>query len=329
MALRKGEAELVLQDLGAAGPQGIRRAVERARELWRVGRVDEARWRLRNVVVPRELFPAAVEREAFWAAWSAFFGDPATVVPYADIDPAFRDVLARVERCRRRDLPGARGRGVEGAGPRPTGDVKGAAGAQGGRARRPGRRTWNTPVPANPQRSCSLPHDGYLLALYTARQADAEAITAFASVRRFASFRASRQRAPVMAADPRALAPYPPPNRRSTLHEQHAQSSAGVSRPRPTSPLRLRAQDEREATRRSSQRSSRGCGRRSALRSRSVPGRSPASITSTLPARGMRSSFGAERASTRPDSWPTHVVPPSRVARMVPSSPTTPPCWSR
>ena len=43
--------------------------------------------------------------------------------------------------------------------------------------------TWNRLSHANPQRFLFIAHDGYLLALYTARQADAEALSAFASVR--------------------------------------------------------------------------------------------------------------------------------------------------
>ena len=181
--LRKGEAELVLQDLGAAGPQGIRREVERARELWRVGRVDEARWRLRNVPVPRELFPTAVEREAFWAAWSAFLGDPAMVVPYAEIDPAFRDVLARVDALPPPDLPALADAGLKALGHDQRRDVKSRQALKVSGRDALDVETWNRLSHANPQRFLFIADDGYLLALYTARQADAEALRAFASVR--------------------------------------------------------------------------------------------------------------------------------------------------
>lgn len=181
--LRKGEAELVLQDLGAAGPQGIRREVERARELWRADRVEEARWRLRNVVVPRELFPTAVGREAFWTAWSAFFADPATVVPYADIDLAFSDVLARVDALPPPDLPALSDAGLTALGHDQRRDVKSRQALKVGGRDAVDVETWDRLSHASPRRFLFIAHDGYLLALYTARQADAEVLKAFASLR--------------------------------------------------------------------------------------------------------------------------------------------------
>jgi len=181
--LRKGEAELVLQDLGAAGPSGIRREVERARDLWRVGHVEEARWRLRNVSVPRELFPTAVEREAFWSAWSAFLGDRTTVVPYALVDPVFSDVLARVEALPPPDLPALADAGLKALGHDQRRDVKSRQALKVGGRDALDVETWNRLSHANPQRFLFIAHDGYLLTLYTARQADAEALTAFVSVR--------------------------------------------------------------------------------------------------------------------------------------------------
>lgn len=181
--LRKGEAELVLQDLGTAGPQGIRREVERARELWRAGRVEEARWRLRNVVVPRERFPTAGGREAFWAAWSAFFADPATVVPYADIDLAFSDVLARVDALPRPNLAELSDAGLTALGHDQRRDVKSRNALKVGGRDAVDVETWNRLSHASPQRFLFIAHDGYLLALYTPRQADAGTLEAFASVR--------------------------------------------------------------------------------------------------------------------------------------------------
>lgn len=181
--LRKGDAELVLQDLGAAGPEGIRREVERARELWREGRVDEARWRLRNVRAPRELFAAAVDREAFWAAWAAFLDDKARVVPYPEIDPAFSDVLARVDALPPPDLPALSDGGLRMLGHDQRRDVKSRQTLKVGGRDALDVETWNRLSHANPQRFLFIAHDGYLLALYTARQSDATALEAFASVR--------------------------------------------------------------------------------------------------------------------------------------------------
>ena len=181
--LRNREAALVLQDLGAAGPPGIRREVERARELWRRGGVDEARWRLRNVPVPRELFPTAAERETFWAAWSAFFGDPARVVPYAEIDSTFSDVLARVDALPPPDLPALADAGLKALGHDQRRDVKSRQALKVGGRDALDVETWNRLSHANPQRFLFIAHDGYLLALYTAGQADAEMLSAFASVR--------------------------------------------------------------------------------------------------------------------------------------------------
>ena len=181
--LRKGEAELVLQDLGAAGPDGIRREVARARELWRAGHVEEARWRLRNVTVPRELFPTAVDREAFWATWSGFFGDPAKTAPYAAIEPTFSDALARVDALPAPDLPALADAGLKALGHDQRRDVKSRQSLMVGGRDALDVDTWNRLSHAHPQRFLFIAHDGYLLALYTARQADAEALSAFASVR--------------------------------------------------------------------------------------------------------------------------------------------------
>ena len=181
--LRHRESELVLQDLGAVGPHGIRREVEHARELWQAGRVDEARWRLRNVPVARELFPSAAEREAFWAAWSAFLGDPAKAVPYSDIDSAFSDILARIDALPPPDRPALADAGLKALGHDQRRDVKSRQVLTVGGREALEVETWNRLSHASPQRFVFIAHDGYLLALYTARQADAEALSAFASVR--------------------------------------------------------------------------------------------------------------------------------------------------
>ena len=75
--LRRGEILLVLEDLGPVGREGIRREVERARDLCRRGREGEARTLMGQVPVPAEHFPSLDERQAFWRSWHEVSGAPA------------------------------------------------------------------------------------------------------------------------------------------------------------------------------------------------------------------------------------------------------------
>lgn len=70
------ELELVLSDLGAVRPEGLRKEVMRARDLWRDGRESEARSRLREVPLRKELFATRDDYERFLAAWQAVEGVP-------------------------------------------------------------------------------------------------------------------------------------------------------------------------------------------------------------------------------------------------------------
>ena len=91
--LRKADMELRLETIGAVGPVGIRREVESARRLWREGRGQDARWRLRTVRVPDAMFASTEQREAFWAAWSEVSNEGAD---YRTAESGFEHVLSSV-----------------------------------------------------------------------------------------------------------------------------------------------------------------------------------------------------------------------------------------
>ena len=102
--LRKGEAEVTIEDLGPRSPLGIGCEITRARELWREGRAKDALWCMRRIPVPDDLFTSTSQREIFWARWSDVSGasedaDPATV------DRAFERLLTEVEALKPKDFP--------------------------------------------------------------------------------------------------------------------------------------------------------------------------------------------------------------------------------
>jgi hypothetical protein len=69
----------VLEDLGPANREGVRRAIEAARELWRRSRAEEGRTLLGMVPVAPELFATPEQRRAFWDAWSEARNSPADI----------------------------------------------------------------------------------------------------------------------------------------------------------------------------------------------------------------------------------------------------------
>jgi len=91
--VRKADMELRIETIGAVGPLGIRREVERARRLWQGGRDKDARWRLRTVRVPDALFASNAQREAFWDAWSEVSNEDAG---YDAMGAGFEHVLENV-----------------------------------------------------------------------------------------------------------------------------------------------------------------------------------------------------------------------------------------
>jgi len=101
--MRRGEVVLALGDLGPAGPEGIQREVERAQALWRGDQERDARWVLRRVPVPDELFGTQVQRTAFWADWSQVSQAPEGADPYT-IDEAFERIRENVASLAQPDL---------------------------------------------------------------------------------------------------------------------------------------------------------------------------------------------------------------------------------
>ena len=186
--LRSGDAELVLRDLGPAGPEGIRREVERAEELWRTGRVDEAQWRLANVPVPPSLFATTAAREAFWSAWSKLSTTAAKERPYAHMRPAFAEIAAHVAVMPSRTLPELAEDGMAMLDHGPRREVKSRQPATVGGREALDIVTWNRLTHAYVQRMVFVLDDGYLFALYTPREADAESVRALESVRASLTF---------------------------------------------------------------------------------------------------------------------------------------------
>ena len=103
LVLRHEASQIVMADLGPAGPSGIRREVEQAREMWRAGRSRDARWRMRSVWVPPHLFATESQRRAFWDAWAGVSGAPEDAA-FALVEERFDTILAAVAQMRPRDL---------------------------------------------------------------------------------------------------------------------------------------------------------------------------------------------------------------------------------
>lgn len=100
-----GAVTLTLGDLGPAGPEGIEREVERAHVLWKSGHDRDARWVLRRVPVPDDLFATQVERTAFWADWSEVLQAPDDT-DLDRVDEAFERIQEDIASLARPD-PGA------------------------------------------------------------------------------------------------------------------------------------------------------------------------------------------------------------------------------
>lgn len=103
LVLRYEASQIVMADLGPAGPSAIRREVEHAREMWRAGRSRDARWRMRSVWVPPHLFETESQRQAFWDAWAHVSG-ASEDAPFAAVEASFDAILDVLVAMRPRDL---------------------------------------------------------------------------------------------------------------------------------------------------------------------------------------------------------------------------------
>jgi hypothetical protein len=101
--IRNGDEQVAIADLGPAGPAGIRRQVERARDLWRAGRDRDARWRMSRTPVPDDLFETAEQRKTFWLAWSDVSNAPEGTSA-ASIERPFETLLQVIETMPDRSL---------------------------------------------------------------------------------------------------------------------------------------------------------------------------------------------------------------------------------
>jgi hypothetical protein len=166
--LRKADMDLRLETIGPVGPVGIRREVERARQLWSEGRDQDSRWRLRTVRVPDALFATPAQREAFWAAWHEVSDENAShgaiaagfdhiLASVAEMKPMDHDALAdawlaQVDPHRRREVASRRALTVDG---RPAIVLD----------------TWYRVDHTQPRRIALVFDDGYALALQTGQGA--------------------------------------------------------------------------------------------------------------------------------------------------------------
>jgi hypothetical protein len=92
--LRRGDLQLVLEDLGPLDRRGIEREIERVRALWRRGEDREARSAMAMIPVAPELFATPEQARAFWETWSDLAH--AEGLAAADAEPRFDRLLDAV-----------------------------------------------------------------------------------------------------------------------------------------------------------------------------------------------------------------------------------------
>jgi hypothetical protein len=74
-------SEVLLVDLGAATPKGMREELSVARELWRTGDIDAAKLHVRGVPVGSPLVPSLGAPSAYASAWSRLLHPPGNMTP--------------------------------------------------------------------------------------------------------------------------------------------------------------------------------------------------------------------------------------------------------
>jgi len=175
---RKGETQLVLEDLGPGTHHGVVRAIEAARSVWLAGRRADAFSMIRDLRGPPFWYTTSHARSEFWRPWWAMksgFGEPDS----ASIGAAFDSLVARTEGLAP-DSPDAMTRyAIETA-------LQGRRYEVAPKATHPRTRsawmqveTWDPATHLDRRRFAVFDDDGYLLALYTDRDPIGEAGPAF------------------------------------------------------------------------------------------------------------------------------------------------------
>ena len=166
--LRRGEVELVVQDLGPVGRDGIRRELERVRALWLAGKSGEARTAMRMIPVSQDHFKTPLHRTEFWEAWSEVSRAPDRLDTVA-VELRFRRVFEAVDSLRSLTVDALIADGLKQMGEDRRRSIAGKV-----RSNLNGREvwvveTWNRLSHVNRERFAFVFDDGYLLVLRTGR----------------------------------------------------------------------------------------------------------------------------------------------------------------
>lgn len=94
----RGLLQMSIADLGPVDGAGYARAIEDARDLWRAGRLEDARETLGRLRL-RAAFPSEEDWRAFRVRWDVV-AQEGDVTPPGELDEAYRSILETV-----RDLP--------------------------------------------------------------------------------------------------------------------------------------------------------------------------------------------------------------------------------
>jgi len=96
IVFRSGTAEVIMQDLGPAGAAAMRREIERAQNLWRSGRPEEARSRMMKLPIRNALFPTPDQAKEFKRSWARILYT-ANETPDAEVSSRFDELLAELD----------------------------------------------------------------------------------------------------------------------------------------------------------------------------------------------------------------------------------------
>ena len=90
------ELEVELADLGPVRPEALRKEVLRARDLWRNGQQNEARLRLRQFPLRKELYAKQQHYDRILTAWQKVDGVPRDS-PSSGAEAPFEELLAAID----------------------------------------------------------------------------------------------------------------------------------------------------------------------------------------------------------------------------------------